>query len=338
MKKIYIDFEMNMVNTKTKKDMLDADIIAIGAIKYDTDTGEIEKFKSLVKPITNLNIFPHIQELTNISQEDISKAPSYETVMRKFKKWLGKIYQIEGIYTFGNLDLMCFNNTDKKSSNKYNHPRFVNNIKNLFVDIKDKYINYVIRCINYVSLKNLLDCANVEFYGEAHDPLYDAYNLFILDKTLENSEETRNILTIKDIVRPPFTVINENLEYIFEEYRINLYGNNSEKIHKDISIEILKTIRIYIESIKQIDIYNIEILRDINRKLEVINNLKDLKVGYFFLLENLYFDMKDLFDDLMLYKVTTTEYKEEIENIILLFNEDLLYEGIDFEYILEESC
>ena len=82
-----------MANTKTKKDMLDADIIAIGAIKYDTDTGEIEKFKSLVKPITNLNIFPHIQELTNISQEDISKAPSYETVMRKFKKWLGKIRQ-----------------------------------------------------------------------------------------------------------------------------------------------------------------------------------------------------------------------------------------------------
>ena len=83
---------------------------------------------------------------------------------------------------------------------------------------------------------------------------------------------------------------------------------------------------------------NSQELRDINRKLEVINNLKDLKVGYFFLLENLYFDMKDLFDDLMLYKVTTTEYKEEIENIILLFNEDLLYEGIDFEYILEESC
>ena len=228
--------------------------------------------------------------------------------------------------------------TEEEFKNYFLGNIFVNNIKNLFVDIKDKYINYGIRCINYVSLKNLLDCANVEFYGDAHDPLYDAYNLFILDKTLENSEETRNILTIKDIVRPPFTVINENLEYIFEEYRINLYGNNSEKIHKDISIEILKTIRIYIESIKQIDIYNIEILRDINRKLEVINNLKDLKVGYFFLLENLYFDMKDLFDDLMLYKVTTTEYKEEIENIILLFNEDLLYEGIDFEYILEESC
>ena len=337
MKKIYIDFEMNMENTKTKKDKLDAEIIAIGAIKYDTDTGEIENFKSLIKPITNLNIFPHIQELTNISQDDILKAPSYEEVMRKFKKWLGELYQIEGIYTFGNLDLMCLNNTDKKSSNKHNHPRFINNIKNLFVDIKDKYIHYGIRCINYISLKNLLDCANVKFYGDAHDPLYDAYNLFILDSTLEKSEEIRNILIIKDIIRPPFTIINKNLEGIFEEYKIKSYSDNCDEIHKDISIEILKTIRIYIESIKEIDIYNIEILRDINRKLEVINNLKDIKVGYFFLLENFYFDMKDLFDDLMLYKVTNTEYKEEIENIIILFNEDLLDEGIDLEYILEES-
>ena len=258
--------------------MLDADIIAIGAIKYDTDTGEIEKFKSLIKPITNLNIFPHIQELTNISQEDILKAPSYEIVMRRFKKWLGELYQIEGIYTFGNLDLMCFNNTDKKSSNKYNHPRFINNIKNLFVDVKDKYINYGIRCINYISLKNLLNCSNINFHGEAHDPLNDAYNLFILDKTLENSEETRDMLIIKDIVKPPFTVINENLESIFEEYRTNLYKNSNEKLHNDISIEILKTINMYIESIKEIDIYNIEILKDINRKLEIINNLKDIKV------------------------------------------------------------
>src|SRR5699024_6485921 len=93
---------------------------------------------------------------------------------------------------------------------------------------------------------------------------------------------------------------------------------------------ILKTINMYIESIKEIDIYNIEILKDINRKLEIINNLKDIKVGYFFLLENIYFDMKDLFEDLMLYKVTTIEYKEEIENIISLFNEDMLYEGIDY--------
>ena len=338
MKKIYIDFEMNMSNNKTKKDMLDADIIAIGAIKYDTDTGEIEKFKSLIKPITNTYIYPHIEELTNITQDDILEAPSYEVVMRKFKKWLGELYQIEGIYTFGNLDFTCFNNTDQKSSRKYNHPRFVNNIKDLFIDIKDKYINYGIRCINYISLKNLLDYANVEFYGDAHDPLYDAYNLFILDDTLESSEEVRNLLIIKDIIRPPFTILNKELENRFEEYKANFYKYKDDDIHDDISIEVLSTVLDYIQSIKDIDIYNIEILRDINKKLETINNLKDINVGYFFLLENLYFDMKDLLNDLMLYKVNVEEYREEINNIITLFNEDLEYENIDFSETLEKSC
>ena len=338
MKKIYIDFEMNMSNNKTKKDMLDADIIAIGAIKYDTDTGEIEKFKSLIKPITNTYIFPHIEELTNITQDDILEAPSYEVVMRKFKKWLGELYQIEGIYTFGNLDFTCFNNTDQKSSRKYNHPRFVNNIKDLFIDIKDKYINYGIRCINYISLKNLLDYANVEFYGDAHDPLYDAYNLFILDNTLESSEDIRNLLIIKDIIRPPFTILNKELENRFEEYKANFYKYKDDDIHDDISIEVLSTVLDYIQSIKDIDIYNIEILRDINRKLETINNLKDINVGYFFLLENLYYDMKDLLNDLMLYKVNVEEYREEINNIITLFNEDLEYENIDFSETLEKSC
>ncbi|MEG1310379.1 MAG: hypothetical protein RSD47_00085 [Romboutsia sp.] len=50
MKKVYINFEMNMPNSRNKKDILNVDIIAIGVIQYDTDTGEIDEFKSLIKP------------------------------------------------------------------------------------------------------------------------------------------------------------------------------------------------------------------------------------------------------------------------------------------------
>ena len=40
-----------------------------------------------------------------------------------------------------------------------------------------------------------------------------------------------------------------------------------------------------------------------------------------------------------LYKNSNTKLISDNElAITLLFNEDLLYEGIDFEYILEESC
>ena len=223
MKKIYMDFEMNMPNSKGKRDGLKAEIIAIGAVKYDTKTGKIDKFKSLIKPVTNQEVYPHIEELTHITTEDLLNAPTYEQVMRDFKSWLGLFTDIEGIYTFGNLDLTCFNYTDRISSQKNNHPRFLNNIRELFVDIKDKYINYGIKCMNYVSLKNLLNYANLEFSGDAHDPLYDAYNLYILDDVLEKNEKIRNLLIIQDFMKPPFITLNEELESRFEDYKEYLY-------------------------------------------------------------------------------------------------------------------
>ncbi len=337
MKKVYIDFEMNMDNSKSRKDILNADVIAIGAIKYDDSTGEIDEFKSLIKPITTPYIYSHIQELTNITQEDIEDAPMYEEVMRKFKKWLGSFYEIDGIYTFGNLDFTCFNNTDKKSSQKYNHPRFINNIKDLFIDIKEKYSDLGIKCINYVSLKNLLTYSNIEFKGDAHDPLYDAYNLFILDKTLETNVDVRNLLIIRDFIRPPFTNINESLEVDFENYQNYLYNKSSDYSEFELSISVLSTIRQYLKNIINLDVYNIEELKDLERKLDVVDKLKDLNIGYFNLLDNLYFDIKDLLNDLLLYKVTQQEYQNEIYNIINLFEEDLMYESINIKTNLENS-
>ena len=336
--RVYIDFEMNMDNSKNKRDLLEADIIAIGAIKYNTSDNKIEEFKSLIKPISTNYIYPHIIELTHINQDDIDRAPRYEEVMRNFKKWLGDYSRIEGIYTFGNLDYTCFNNTDKKSSQKYNHPRFINNIKELFIDIKDKYIDYGIRCVNYISLKNLLILANVEFEGEAHDPLFDAYNLFILDEKLEKDIELRNLFIIKDFIKLPFTNLNDQLEAKFELYQNNFHNNIYDYREDEISIEILNTIRKYILSIRDMDIYNIESLRDVSKKLSIIDNIRKIEDGYFYIINNLYLDIEDLLLDLNLYKVSPEEYKGEIDKIIELFEQDMEYENINIEEVYQKSC
>lgn len=328
MKKVYMDFEMNMPNSKGKREGFKAEIIAIGAIKYDTKTGQIDKFKSLIKPVTNQEVFPHIEELTHITTKDLENAPTYEHVMREFKSWLGIFTEIEGIYTFGNLDLACFNYTDKLSSQKHNHPRFLNNIRDLFVDIKDKYINCGIKCMNYISLKNLLECANVKFYGDVHDPLYDAYNLYILDKVLEKNNKIRDLLVIQDFLKSPFTTLNGELENRFKEYRQYLYNKSGEFDIYCMSLEIIKTIKEYLMSIKKVNIYDIDIIRDINKKIDTLDKLKDIKEGYFYVLDNLYLDMKELLDDALLYKLTQKEYEEEIDNIMDLFNEDLQMENI----------
>ena len=97
MKKIYMDFEMNMPSSKGKRDGLKAEIIAIGAVKYDMRTGQLDKFKSLIKPVIEQEVYPHIEELTHITTEDLADAPTYEQVMRDFKAWLGLFTDIEGI-------------------------------------------------------------------------------------------------------------------------------------------------------------------------------------------------------------------------------------------------
>lgn len=337
MKKIYVDFEMNMSNSKYGRDINNADIIAIGAIKYDTANKKISKFKSLIKPVSNINIYPHIEELTKITNEDIIKAPTYEEVMRDFKKWLGNFVEIEGIYTFGNLDLTCFANTDRRSAKKNNHPRFVNNIKDLFIDIKKQYLNEGIRCINYVSLKNLLEYSNIEFDGDAHDPLADAYNLFILDNTLSSNIKIRELLIIKDIIKNPFIEINKDLKSKFEEYKESIHNKKSNIKLDDLSIEILKTFKLYLESIVDIDIHNIEAIKDINKKLLIFDNLINIENGNFYLLENPYLDMMDLVDDLFYYRLNKDEYKQELNKIIELFEEDLEYENINIKNLLEAS-
>ena len=127
---------------------------------------------------------------------------------------------------------------------------------------------------------------------------------------------------------PPFTTLNRELENVFEEYRQYLYDKNGEFDICCLSLEIIKTIKIYISSIKEINIHDIELVRDISKKLESLNILKDIKDGYFYVLDNLYMDMKELLDDALLYKLNQREYEEELDNILDLFNEDLQMENI----------
>ena len=183
--------------------------------------------------------------------------------------------------------------------------------------------------MNYISLKNLLNIANIEFSGEVHDPLDDAYNLFLLDTVLDDNESIRNLLIIQDIIKPPFNNIDEKLDEKFEQYKKSLYKNEDNYDINFISLEIIKVVRKYIISLEDIDINNIDILRDISKKIVAIEKLINIKDGYFYILENPCLDMEDLLEDLMLYKITKDEYKSEIKTIIDLFDEDLKFENIN---------
>ena len=48
--------------------------------------------------------------------------------------------------------------------------------------------------------------------------------------------------------------------------------------------------------------------------------------------------MKDLLEDLMYYRLNQSEYEKELKNILDLFEEDMAYENIYIDKILETSC
>ena len=81
-------------------------------------------------------------------------------------------------------------------------------------------------------------------------------------------------------------------------------------------------------SIRQIKVKNIDIVNDIVKKLDTVDKLRNIKDGYFYVLNNFYFDLMDLFEDALLYKLSQEEYEDEMNNILDLFIEDMEYENI----------
>jgi hypothetical protein len=183
-----------------------------------------------------------------------------------------------------------------------------------------------------------LDYANIKFTGDVHDPLADAYNLLVLDEVLNENEEIQELLIIKDVIKPPFIDINPEIESYFESYRQALNKDSIQNELNELSIEILKIFRYYLISIKDIDINNIDDLRDVNRKINAFDQIKNIDKGYFNLLVDVYWDMVELIEDLMLYKLRYEEYTLELQKIIDWYEEDMKSENINIISYLQESC
>ena len=155
--------------------------------------------------------------------------------------------------------------------------------------------------------------------------------------TLTNKKCIRELLIIKDLIKNPFVEINTNLEFVFEEYKHRVHVDEENVNLDDISIEILKTLRLYLKSIIDLDIYNIEYIKDVSKKLLTFKNLIDISEGYFYLLENVYLDMMELMEDLSYYKLGQDQYKQELTQILELFEQDLEEEKLNLEEVLQAS-
>ena len=96
----------------------------------------------------------------------------------------------------------------------------------------------------------------------------------------------------------------------------------------DLSIDILSIVGRYVYSTRKIKVRNIDIVKDIIKKLDTVDKLRYIKDGYFYVLNNFYLDLMDLYEDALLYNLSQEEYEDEMNNILDLFIEDMEYEYI----------
>lgn len=190
---IFFDLEMNCSFHKEENHGV-GETISIGAVKFNINTLETEKFYSIIRPTFNNIMSSKIIELTNLLQEEVNGAKSFKEVFLLLEDWIKNDKCI--FISWGPDDIRVLIGDNDR--NEYNLD-IINTIKSNFIDFQSEY-GFHRGSKQAISLKNALSYYNIEFQGNQHNALDDAYNLFRVYK-----------------------------EYIYEIQSNNFKNNNSEK-------------------------------------------------------------------------------------------------------------
>lgn len=230
---IFLDFEGTQ---------LSHEMIALGALKVDINpkTKRSKKiyptFKKYV--VSKAKIGKIVVELTGITDEYLHiHGVSFQSALLQLKKYIKIDYNKCIFVTFGSHDIRILNQSlknnikaDKDDVKKIcaNHLDFSNFLSNY---IKDEHGNPF-------SLQNYLKIFNVIPDGIAHDPSYDALNLFklyeaVLEQPSLVEENYFKLLSKKTNYPYP---IQQTLNEIFQGHKVDqdtLYNKVKEYIEND---------------------------------------------------------------------------------------------------------
>ncbi len=165
---IFLDIEATLIRGNQH-------IIEIGAVKWLPD-GTRNSFSQLIKPLKFKKLNSHIQKLTGIQTEQILNAPSFKSVITKFKKWCE-----------GDTILVTFGEFDRKvlEEELIRNEMTVDFIYPI-IDFQQKYM-IANQLKNQPSLGSLLESFQIEVEIQ-HRALADALSLYKIFHTANGVE------------------------------------------------------------------------------------------------------------------------------------------------------
>jgi inhibitor of KinA sporulation pathway (predicted exonuclease) len=165
---IFFDFEMLCSDNGMAYDMMEA--IRLGAVKYDLETESISYFDRYIRPQNQEPLSDFCKALTGIDDHDLVGANDFAAVFEEFLAWVGGVKKSR-YFSWSPSDLKRL----KIDAEKHDIPlRTIAKIEKRYVDfqaiLKKRVAN------GNVSVEDALALYGLEFIGEKHHPMYDAYN------------------------------------------------------------------------------------------------------------------------------------------------------------------
>lgn len=148
------------------------EIIEIGAIRIDKDSGEIiNEFNIFVKPVVNPKLTQYCTNLTSIEQKDVDTAIEFAPAMEAFNDWLN-LSDDEYIMSWGYYDR---NQIQRESSLKNYNGNILSKLERKHLNMKNQFAH--IRKMKGCGMAKALKMVNLKLEGTHHRGIDDARNM-----------------------------------------------------------------------------------------------------------------------------------------------------------------
>ncbi|QOR64722.1 exonuclease domain-containing protein [Cytobacillus suaedae] len=281
---VFFDFEMLCSNRGMSFEKMES--IRLGAVKYNIETKETEFFDRFIKPLSNEPLSRFCKDLTGISDTDLAEADSFTIVFEEFLTWIGGVKKSR-FFSWSNSDLIRL----KMDATIHGLPETtITKIEKRYVDFQAIFTKRVTK-LNY-SVENALKLYDLTFFGDAHNPMYDAFNTLRIYLEFLNEPVKSELIMLH--------------HYVFEGKQYNF-----EQIHREIECQFEADCELYFSELR--DMYR---MKDAHK---VIKKTKKLIYKY----ENIVVNRANLYPEEMITKINT--FIRFYHDLLLSYEEHAAY-------------
>lgn len=203
---VFFDFEMLCSDTGMAFKKMEA--IRLGAVKYVIDTGSITYFDQYIRPESSEPLTKFCKTLTGIEDDDLVRANEFKEVFANFLEWIGGIKKTR-YFSWSPSDLFRL----KMDGLRHDiSERTIKKIEQRYVDFQKLFKDRVSK--NPVSVEDALKLYDLEFIGEKHNPMFDAFNTLRIYETFINQPIQSDIIMVQQFIfgktTPFFDIENLN--------------------------------------------------------------------------------------------------------------------------------